>query len=75
MEEKIDPIILGHNPFYGTDHLDAERGAQRATYFSQIDNVIKVIRWSQEEGVKGLMLSTHPNVNLILTAIKEEPEI
>ena len=41
-----DKIILGHNQFFGTDHMSAERGAERAGYFSKIDNVIQIIRES-----------------------------
>ena len=32
----INKIILGHNQFFGTDHMSSEREAERARYFSDI---------------------------------------
>lgn len=75
MNNKIDKIILGHNQFYGTDHLDADRGDKRAIHFSSADNVLKVIEWAIEEGAGGLMLSTHPNVNSILNNLRKNDKI
>jgi len=74
-EIKIDPIIMGHNQFYGTDHLDASRGSQRAAHFSEIKNVIDVIRWSVEEGATGLMLSTHDHATPIINALKKDKDL
>ncbi len=70
-----DKIILGHNQFFGTDHMSSERGAQRASYFSDIENVIKIIRIAYENGANGLMLSTHDNSKLIIDELAKDEEL
>ena len=70
-----DKIILGHNQFFGTDHMSAERGAERAGYFSKIENVIHIIRFAYENGAKGLMLSTHDNTKLIINELVKDDEL
>ena len=70
-----DKIILGHNQFFGTDHMSAERGAERASFFSKIENVTHIIRFAYENGVTGLMLSTHENTKLIIDEIAKDNEL
>lgn len=70
-----DKIILGHNQFFGTDHMSAERGAERASYFSKIENVIHIIRFAYENGATGLMLSTHDNAKLIIDELAKDDEL
>ena len=70
-----DKIILGHNQFFGTDHMSAERGAERAGYFNNIENVIHIIRIAYENGAKGLMLSTHDNAKLIINELVKDDEL
>ena len=67
-----DKIILGHNQFFGTDHMSSERGAERARYFSKIDNVIKIIRFAYDNGTTGLMLSTHENSKAIIKGLLQD---
>ena len=40
----LDKIILGHNQFFGTNHMSSERGAEKANYFSDINNVNKIVK-------------------------------
>ena len=70
-----DKIILGHNQFFGTDHMSAEKGAEKADFFSKIENVIHIIRFAYENGATGLMLSTHENTKLIIDEIAKEEEL
>jgi len=70
-----DKIILGHNQFFGTDHMSTERGAERAGYFSKIENVIHIIRFAYENGATGLMLSTHENSKLIIDELAKDDEL
>ncbi|RMH57747.1 MAG: hypothetical protein D6679_06020 [Candidatus Hydrogenedentota bacterium] len=71
----LDPIILGHNPFFGVDHLSHEKGAARDQKFSDIRNVTAMIRFARERGVDALMLSTHPRARPICDALRAEPGI
>ena len=55
--------------------MSAERGAERAVYFSKIKNVIQIIRFAYENGAKGLMLSTHDNAKLIIDELVKDKEL
>ena len=39
----LDPIILGHNQFFGVNHLDAQAGDQKAAQFNDISNIIDIL--------------------------------
>lgn len=72
---QLDPIILGHNQFFGVDHLSAEKGASRDAKFSDIRNVMKMIEYAMGQGVNGLMISTHPRAESICDAIRSDKRI
>lgn len=62
-------IVLGHNAFFGVDHLSSQRGAERAAYFSDVENVMTVIASAVDAGAGGLMLSTHQRAAAICEAL------
>lgn len=68
-------VVLGHNQFFGVDHLSSQRGAQRAAYFADVQNVITVIRLAHQAGANGLMLSTHPRAIAICDALRNDQEL
>lgn len=68
----LPPVVMGHNQFFGVDHLSAQRGSQRAAYFSNIDNVLEVVRFAHSQGAGGLMLSTHPRAVGICEALSRD---
>jgi len=71
MTEVVLPrIVLGHNAFFGVDHLSSQRGAERAAYFSDVANVMTVIASAVDSGAGGLMLSTHPRAVSICEALR-----
>ncbi|MEM7165317.1 MAG: hypothetical protein AAF581_07630 [Planctomycetota bacterium] len=70
-----DRIVLGHNPFFGVDHLSRERGAAREAKFEASDAIVEMIRYAQSEGVGGLMMSTHPRANLVADTVRGVPEL
>ena len=57
--EPLPSLVLGHNQFFGIDHLSSRRGAERAIKFSNSDSILSLIHESYEAGARGLMLSTH----------------
>lgn len=71
----IPRVVLGHNQFFGVDHLSSQRGAQRAAYFADVQNVITVIRLAHQAGANGLMLSTHPRAIAICDALRNDQEL
>lgn len=68
-------IVLGHNAFFGVDHLSTQRGAERAAHFSDSTNVLTIVRAAINEGAGGLMLSTHPRAVTICKAIRDDANI
>ena len=65
-------VVLGHNQFFGVDHLSVRRGIERAAYFGNLNNVLEVIRMSKTMGGSGLMLSTHPRAVAICSALRKD---
>ena len=67
--DPIAPIVLGHNAFFGVDHLSAQRGSEREAHFSDPARVLEVVEAAHAAGAGGLMMSTHeraiPICNLI----------
>jgi len=70
--DPFSPLVLGHNSFFGVDHLSAKRGAERAAHFADTDRVMEMIHTAMERGVTGLMLSTHPHAVVISEAIRND---
>lgn len=70
---QLPGVILGHNQFFGVDHLSARRGSERAAQFSDVRRVLSVIRSAHETGGKGVMLSTHPRAVEICDVLRREP--
>ncbi|AEH07276.1 hypothetical protein [Methanothermococcus okinawensis] len=72
MTTNIDPIVLGHNQFFGVNHLSQDAARSRVEKFSQMKNIGDVIKYSLDNNVKGMMLSTHPKAKDILSYLKNE---
>jgi len=68
-------IVLGHNAFFGVDHLSTRRGAERAAYFSDIEHVMSVVNEAVSHGAGGLMLSTHPRATAITDRLRRERDL
>lgn len=71
----LDKVILGHNQFFGINHMSQEKGALKESYFRQLDNIMGLIKHSIVRGAGGLMLSTHPQARLIVEAILKDDDI
>ncbi len=69
------PIMLGHNAFFGVDHLSAERGADRAAFFSDPQRIISVIELARRHGAQGMMMSTHERAVGIAELISSAPAL
>ena len=55
--------MLGDNPFFGVDHLSHERGRLRSLKNNSFENAVNVVRYSYENGVKDMMINTHPSID------------
>ncbi len=72
---KLDKIILGHNQFFGTNHMSSQKGLATATFFNEIENVLELIEYAYDEGATGIMLSTHPYAINIKDAIQKNKKL
>lgn len=48
----IDQILLGHNQFFGVNHLAANAGNERAAYFSDMDRIMEMINFPMTRASK-----------------------
>ena len=55
-DASLVPIVLGHNAFFGVDHLSAARGARRAADFAEPDRILEVVRAAAAHGAEGMMM-------------------
>jgi hypothetical protein len=72
-ETVLSGIVLGHNAFFGVDHLSAARGSERAAYFADPGRVLGVIREARAHGAGGMMMSTHERAAPIAELISADP--
>ncbi len=68
----LDPIVLGHNPFFGVDHLSRRRGAEREARFERTDAIVDLYRAALDEGVRGAMVSTHPRATALAASLRTD---
>ena len=71
----LDRLILGHNQFFGINHLSLERGIAREQYFSNTNNIIDLIRYAHQNGAGGLMLSTHERAKEVATELRKDKNL
>lgn len=71
----IDPILLGHNPFFGVNHLSQEQGAASAERFEDQRQIAEVLLHCHELGVRGMMMSTHPRAAAVCEIIGREQRL
>jgi len=57
--------VLGHNAFFGVDHLSTKCGADRAAHFSDVKNVVAIVNKAVVSGAEELMLSTHQDLKTL----------
>lgn len=71
----IDQILLGHNQFFGVNHLAANAGNERAAYFSDMDRIMEMINFSHDQGVKAMMMSTHERALFISEELQKDARL
>ncbi len=69
----IDSIILGDNQFFGVNHLSQERGNLTREKFKDVSQIRQVLHAALDNGVRGVMFSTHPAIYEITDMMKADP--
>ena len=70
---KINEIILGHNSFYGINHLDSEIGKKKL--IDQFDNdnkIVKLLNFANEKSLNNLMISTVEESQSLIEEINKD---
>lgn len=71
----FDPIVIGHNSFFGVDHLSSVRGQLREAYFAVPERILEVITWSVSHGAGGMMMSTHSRATAISELLRTNKQL
>ncbi|TAJ27365.1 MAG: hypothetical protein EPO64_05630 [Nitrospirae bacterium] len=71
----LDPIILGHNAFFGVNHLSAEAGNRTAQQFQDPTRIIELVRFCSQLGVSAMMMSTHDRAGSIARLLHDDTEL
>ncbi len=72
---ELEKIILGHNPFFGVDHLSQERGNQKELLFEDKALLSNSLNFAIELGVNAMMMSTHPRSETLVNIIKSDSKL
>ena len=73
---KIKEIILGHNSFFGINHLDNEKGRKKLlNNFNRLENISKIIKFSFNNNLKNLMISTVDESKDLIIEINKDKKL
>lgn len=71
----MDPILIGHNPFFGIDHCSQRAGNEKGIRFEDPREILKVLQFCYIQGVRGMMISTHPRAKGLCEEIGKDPQL
>ncbi len=69
----IDRILIGDNQFWGVNHVSDERGRQTAIRFSDTKEIMKVLDFSYDIGIRTFVCTTNQRVSEIADVIRANP--
>ncbi len=75
LNHNIDQIILGDNQFFGVNHMSQDRGHETYEQFKDINEIKRILMYSLDKGVHGVMFSTHPSIGTICDMIREDKKL
>ncbi len=61
----MDRIIFGDNQFFGVNHLSEDKAREQSKKFKNIDNIINVLDYVDQIGIKTFMVTTYPELDQI----------
>ena len=71
----IDSIILGDNQFFGVNHMSETKGRNTREFFKDINEIKKIMYFAMDFDVKGVFLSTHPEIYKISEMMRKDSAI
>ena len=72
---EIDNIILGDNQFWGVNHASQDKGRETGKKFSNVEEIQKMLHLALDNGVTGVMLSTHPMIYDITNVMRRDKRL
>ena len=69
----MDRLLFGDNQFFGVNHISDDKGRQTAIRFSQTSEIMKVLDYAYELGIKTFVCSTHARISEICDTIRRNP--
>jgi len=58
----MDRIIFGDNQFFGVNHLSEEKARSQSKLFKNVENILDVLDYVNEIGIKTFMATTYPQM-------------
>lgn len=74
-EAFFEPLVLGHNSFFGVDHLSAKEGMAKDLLYSRSDTILARIELACEAGAGGMMMSTHEKAAPLCDLLQSRPQL
>lgn len=74
LTDKVE-LLLGDNPLFGIDHLSQERARKRMERVDGLDKVVEIMEFVSSLGVKGFVVSTHPNLKHLINILDENTNL
>jgi hypothetical protein len=71
----IDKIILGDNQFWGVNHLSQDKGKETEKKFRSIEEIRSLLHTALDNGVSGVMFSTHPMIYSITDMMRADARL
>jgi hypothetical protein len=71
----LDPIVLGHNSFFGVNHLSRQHGADREAMFEDTAAIVKMMDTAAALDVTAMMMSTHPRASAVADVVRNSREL
>lgn len=73
--ESFDRIVLGHNNFFGVNHLSRQHGADREAMFEDVTAIVKMMETAAALDVTAMMMSTHPRATAVANVVRNNREL
>ena len=70
----IDKIIFGDNQFFGINHLSETKARSQAKKFNNINNIINILDYVNDLGIKSFMATTYPQLKNICEYVEKNRE-
>ena len=68
-------LLLGDNPFFGVDNLSQERARKRMQSLDGLEKIADIMDYVSKFGVKGFVVSTHPQLRELLEYLEKNTSL